>query len=101
HHRQPDIILGSRRQRPPAPGVVTSSGNVQRVAEDPDRVVGLLRIDEDEPQRCSLAKKATVGSTGRCNSTGDSSARRQKSKCLAWAAVEPQSDHVEIMLAVG
>jgi len=46
-------------------------------------------------------RKAAVGSTGRCNSTGDSKPRRQKSKCLAWAAVKPQSDHVEIMLAVG
>jgi len=47
-----------------------------------------------------ILKKAAVGSAGRCNSTGDSSSWRQESKCLAWPAIQPQSDHVEVVLAV-
>src|SRR5882672_10932227 len=53
-----------------------------------------LRIERD------ILKKAAVGLAGRCNSTGDSSSWRQESKCLAWPAIQPQSDHVEVVLAV-
>jgi hypothetical protein len=62
-HRMP-------RWRPPLPGLISTPGHLQHPAQKRDRVVGLLRIDESVSTHripSSLAKKAPVGSTGRCN----------------------------------
>ena len=61
-HRQPKIVLRPQRGRPLAPGVITCGRDLEGTAEDPDRVVRLLRVDEAEPKCWSFAKKAAAGS---------------------------------------
>jgi hypothetical protein len=48
-HRQPHVLDGALRRRPPAPGVEPGARDLEQPAELRDAVEGLLRVDEREP----------------------------------------------------
>src|SRR5215218_9526730 len=67
------IETGSLRWWPAPPGVVATARDAKKPAQHRDRVSSLLCLDEPEGAHrvpSSFAKKAAVGSTGRCNTVG-------------------------------
>ena len=46
--REPDVLHGPGRQRPPRPRIESAGGDAQQPAHDPNRIGGLIRFHEPE-----------------------------------------------------
>ena len=78
---QPLILLRANTNRMLAPGVIAAPGHREHLTQHLYRIRRLLRLDEPIPHADSLAKKATVGSSDRCNTL--------------WGTVEWEGDRDE------
>ena len=62
--REPDVLHGPCRRRPPSPRVEAAGGDAQQPAHDPDRIGGLIRFHEPEDRfvfgAVSCANQAAV-----------------------------------------
>ena len=67
------------------------------LARDNERLRLENRVLKEERD---ILKKATVGSTGRCNGIGKCSSRGAKAKSFSWSCIEFERDPVEIVLRV-
>src|SRR5713226_4597736 len=82
------ILLCAPTHRALAPGIEPTPGNVEHPTQDSHRIDRLLRLDEAISHPDALAKKATVGSGGACNSGLQYSRRRLKPQRLPWTLVQ-------------
>ena len=78
-----------------------SNGKTGLTTEERAELAQLRRENRTLRLQRDILKKAAASSAGRCNDTGDSGPWREEAKYLAWPAVEPPSDHVEVVLTVG
>jgi transposase len=98
--RDLDLTASALRQWVERARADRSKGKTGLTTEERAELARLRKENRSLRMERDILKKAAVGSAGRCNSTGDSSSWRQEAKCLAWPAIQPQSDHVEVVLAV-
>jgi len=77
------------------PSVEPACSHLKDPTQNRDRVVGLLRLDEGEPQWFRLAKKAVASSTGHRYTFVQSICRRVEAQGLPRSLIELTRDSVQ------